>query len=56
MRNFTVLAVLVAIVLYGYTMTRREREYRRAVLQGELSLARGDGFSAIVFCNTSIAC
>jgi tetratricopeptide (TPR) repeat protein len=42
-----VLALVVATLLYGYTMTRRERLYRRAVLQGELSLARGDAFGAI---------
>jgi predicted Zn-dependent protease len=42
-----ILALVVATVLYGYTMTRRERLYRRAVLQGELSLARGDAFGAI---------
>jgi tetratricopeptide (TPR) repeat protein len=34
-------------VLYGYTLTRRERLYRRAVLQGELALTRGDAFGAI---------
>ena len=42
-----VLALMVATLLYGYTMTRRERLYRRAVLQGELSLARGDAYGAI---------
>ena len=42
-----VLALIVATAIYGYTMTRRERVYRRAVLQGELSLARGDTFGAI---------
>ena len=41
------LALVVATVLYGYTMTRRERVYRRAVLQGELSLARGDTYGAL---------
>ena len=41
------LALIVATVLYGYTMTRRERLYRRAVLQGELAMARGDAFGAI---------
>jgi tetratricopeptide (TPR) repeat protein len=42
-----VLALIVATLLYGYTMTHRERLYRRAVLQGELSLARGDTFGAM---------
>jgi tetratricopeptide (TPR) repeat protein len=42
-----VLALVAMTILYGYTMTRRERLYRRAVLQGELSLARGDAFGAI---------
>jgi len=42
-----VLALVAITILYGYTMTRRERLYRRAVLQGELSLARGDAFGAI---------
>jgi tetratricopeptide (TPR) repeat protein len=42
-----VLALIVATLLYGYTMTRRERVYRRAVLEGELSLARGDTFGAL---------
>ena len=48
-RVVAVLALVgvVAVILYGYTMTRRERLYRRAVLEGELALARGDAFGAI---------
>jgi tetratricopeptide (TPR) repeat protein len=41
------LGAIIATVLYGYTMTRRERLYRRAVLQGELAMTRGDAFGAI---------
>jgi tetratricopeptide (TPR) repeat protein len=41
------LALATITVLYGYSVTRRERLYRRAVLQGELALARGDAFGAL---------
>jgi tetratricopeptide (TPR) repeat protein len=41
------LAITVSTVIYGYTMTRRERLYRRAILQGELAMARGDAFGAL---------
>ncbi len=41
------LALAVITVLYGYSVTRRERLYRRAVLQGELALARGDACGAL---------
>jgi tetratricopeptide (TPR) repeat protein len=49
------LALAVMTVLYGYTMTRRERMYRRAVLQGELALARGDAFGALSHFDEAIA-
>jgi tetratricopeptide (TPR) repeat protein len=49
------LAITVATVIYGYTMTRRERLYRRAVLQGELAMARGDAFGAIGHFDEAIA-
>jgi len=48
------LAITISTVVYGYTMTRRERLYRRSILQGELAMARGEAFGAISHFDTAI--
>ena len=41
------LLALVSTLVYGYTMTRRERLYRQSILRGELAMGRGDTFTAV---------
>ena len=40
-----IVALAVALI-HGYSLTRRERLYRQAVLAGELAMSRGDTFAA----------
>jgi len=42
-----VLLLAAITVVYGYTVTRRERVYRQLVFQGEYALVRGDTFTAV---------
>ena len=48
-RGIAAVALLLAVlaVVYGYTMTRRERLYRQHVVRGDYALARGDTFAAM---------
>ena len=48
-RTLAGLLLLAAIstLVYGYTMTRRERLYRQNILRGELAMGRGDTFTAL---------
>ena len=43
-RLILALGILLAVmtVAYGYTVTRRERQYRQLVAEGDISLVRGD--------------
>jgi tetratricopeptide (TPR) repeat protein len=41
------LLALLSTLVYGYTMTRRERLYRQSILRGELAMGRGDTFTAV---------
>lgn len=42
-----VLLLVVATLVYGLAVTRRERQYRRLVVQGDYALARGQSFEAV---------
>jgi len=50
-----VLLAAVWIVVYGYTVTRRERLYRQYVMQGDRETRRGDDFAAVVAFTDAIA-
>jgi tetratricopeptide (TPR) repeat protein len=39
--------IAVAAIVYGYTVTRRERLYRLHVVQGDFASVRGDHFAAV---------
>lgn len=41
------LAALAATIVYGFSVTRRERLYRQLIVQGDAALSRGDGFAAV---------
>jgi tetratricopeptide (TPR) repeat protein len=40
------LVLITATAVYGYLVTRREREYRQLVLDGDYAMARGNTFAA----------
>jgi tetratricopeptide (TPR) repeat protein len=43
----TVLLLAALVLVYGFTVTRRERLYRQLVVQGDYALARGNTFEAV---------
>ena len=49
------LLLALLIVAYAYTVTRREHVYRQLVVQGDLALARGDGFSAVAAFSAAVS-
>jgi tetratricopeptide (TPR) repeat protein len=49
------LLALLSTLVYGYTMTRRERLYRQSILRGELAMGRGDTFTALSAFSDAIA-
>ena len=48
-------ALVLITVVYGYTMTRRERLYRQNIIDGELAMGRGDTFAALSAFSDAIA-
>lgn len=41
------LLAVAATAIYGYSVTRRERQYRQLVVDGEYATARGDHYAAV---------
>jgi tetratricopeptide (TPR) repeat protein len=50
-----ILLVFTGILVYGFTVTRRERLFRQLVAQGDYALVRGNSFEAVAAFTDAIA-